>query len=110
MALQYTEDPERDNLISALVRFRQAFPELMTARNMLEHFDEYLTGSAREPHLYDVLFERTESQYLIRVGPAVINAARALEESRHLSGNAVAAAWRDWGYPVGNERNTRERV
>lgn len=105
MALEYAEAPERDNIAKALDRFRKAFPDLVTARDMLEHFDDYLTGKGRKPHLYDVLFERTASRYFIHVGPITIDAATALEESRHLSGNAITAAWRDWGYPVGNERS-----
>jgi hypothetical protein len=109
MALQYADPAERPNLESALSRFREALPDLMTARNMLEHFDDYLTGSGRAPHLYDVEFERANGRYLIHIGPATVEASTALEEARHLSGNAIAVAWRDWGYPVGNETTQRGR-
>lgn len=108
MALQYSEPAEHENLQAALIRFKAAFPDLMTARNMLEHFDDYLTDSGRAPHLYDVEFEREKGRYLIHIGPATIDASVALEEARHLSGNAIAVAWRDWGYPVGNETSERE--
>jgi len=108
MALQYADQAERPHLESALARFKAAFPEVMTARNMLEHFDDYLTGSGRAPHLYDVEFERAKGRYLIHVGPATIDASIALDEARHLSSNAIAVAGRDWGYPVGHERTNLE--
>jgi hypothetical protein len=106
MASQHAEPPEKRNLDDALARFKTELPGLVDARDMLEHFDDYLSGTGRKARVYDVTFERSDSHYLIRIGSAEIDVARALAESRHLSGNAISAAGQDWGYPVGNEQTT----
>jgi hypothetical protein len=106
MAVHYANKPEGENLGRALSRFKAAMPDLVTARDMLDHFDDYLQGKGRRRDIYDVLFERTAGRYVIHIGPASIDAKIALEESRHLSGNVIATAGQDWGYPVGNEVST----
>lgn len=103
MALYYAEEPERRNLEAAIERFQLALPDLVSARNMLEHFDDYLAGKGRKPRVYDVRFKRAGPRYVVHVGELCIDAATASEEARHLSGNAIATAGSDWGYPVGNE-------
>ena len=109
MAVDYADRAEGENLARALSRFKDAMPDLVTARDMLDHFDDYLQGKGRRPYIYDVRFERTAGRYVIHIGPASIDAGVALEESRHLSGNVIATAWRDWVYPVGNEASVEDQ-
>lgn len=103
MAVHYAEGGEADNLQDALARFENALPDLKTARDVLEHFDEYLQGKGRTAKVYDLRFERRPDTYLIWVDDLCIDAAVALREARHLSGNVISIAGSDWGYPVGNE-------
>jgi hypothetical protein len=103
MAERYADRPERQNLRAALARFKNRLPDLVRARGVLEHFDEYTDVDGKAAVLYEVSFLDGDGTYIIEVDSIRIDVRVALEEARHLAANAIAVAGEAWGYPVGNE-------
>lgn len=72
--------------------FNRALPDLVHARDMLEHFDEYAAGTGRRQRqnadlIYEVAVSRNDASWMLCVGPHRIDIANA-----RAAANALGAA------------------
>jgi hypothetical protein len=79
-----------------IAEFNQMVPDVVQARDALEHFDEYAEGRGHQqqstpgPYLFVLSGERTEA--VATVGPYSINVLRAREACRKLVSKLVAVS------------------
>lgn len=103
MAEKYADRPERQNLRAAVARFKNRLPDLVRARGVLEHFDEYSDVEGQTAALYKVRFLDGDGTYVIEAGGIHIDVRVALDEARRVAASVIAVAGEAWGCPVGNE-------
>jgi hypothetical protein len=82
---QHDEDGDINEV---LVAFHEYLPGLVSARNALEHFDEYAVGRGRlqrgNPVPYDFELHDLPSQPVVTVGPLVVPVRLARDACRFL--------------------------
>lgn len=90
--------PENHPVHARVRMFRDAFPDIVEARDALEHFDEYATGRGRrqrgneEPEGWQFAVDRpTPEHVIVRLGPYTIDLTALREEVPDLVAHVSAA-------------------
>lgn len=95
MAVHYLSGAKRAGLQEQIDIFNRALPDLVHARDMLEHFDEYAAGTGRRQRqdadlIYEVAVSHNDASWILCVGPHRIDIANARAAAHNL-GAAVLA-------------------
>ena len=94
MAIKHLDGDQRTTLQQRLDQFNAAVPGMKDARDMLEHFDEYIVGTGNmqgedgNPK-YSVWLDHTPDGWSVRIGPSVIDVASAYDAAADLCGQVA---------------------
>ena len=95
MAVKHLDGAKKTDLQGQIATVDSALPDLVHARDMLEHFDEYTAGTGRrqktDPSLsYEITVARNGASWTLMVGPHRIDVATARAAANTLSAAVLA--------------------